>query len=99
MIAVKAIYENNQIRLLEPAPDLTASHGRAPVAVLFLTGLDSTERLQPEQREWGDDSDSREQVAIMRAVHEEITPYYYQAFETASTSVDEDEADWEVLLA
>lgn len=99
MFAVKAIYENHQIRLLEPVPEFTAGQGTVPVAVLFLTGFDAVGQLSPDQKEWGDDSHSYEQAELLQAVYEEMAPYSVQALKVADMNSDEEEADWEVLLA
>lgn len=99
MFAVKAIYENHQIRLLEPAPEFTASQGSVPVAVLFLTGFDALGQSSPDQKEWGADSHSYEQVELLQAVYKEMAPYSVQALKVADMNSDEEEADWEALLA
>ncbi|MBX7233983.1 MAG: hypothetical protein K1X65_06325 [Caldilineales bacterium] len=92
MFAVKAIYENHQIRLLEPAPEFTASQGTVPVAVLFLTGFDAGGQLSPDQKEWGDDDHSYEQAELLQTVYEEMAPYYVQALKAADMDSGEEEA-------
>jgi hypothetical protein len=81
MIAVKAIYEQGTIKLLEPAPTVK----KAFAVVVFLADhIDATSSApkvaSPQAIEWGEPIDD-EGARFLIAVHEELAPYRVEAEE------------------
>lgn len=81
MIAVKAIYEQGQIKFLEPAPSIE----QTPVVVLFpdVAGEDDSPAISDVNLEsilWGEPCDE-EEAGLLVAVHEELAPYRAEAEE------------------
>lgn len=75
MIAVKGVYDEGVIKLLEPAPPIE----RALIAVVFLD-VSPADALLPtyagglETMEWGEPMDE-EGARMLLAVHQELVPY------------------------
>ncbi|MBM4456971.1 MAG: hypothetical protein FJ011_04245 [Chloroflexi bacterium] len=75
MIAVRAIYEQGQIKLLEPAPTMN----KALAVVVFFddrlgTAWPIVRKRDSEPIEWGEPIDE-EGAQFLMAVHEELAPY------------------------
>jgi hypothetical protein len=82
MIAVRGLYEEGKITLLEPAPDVA----RAPVAIVFL----ETETVEDvlasyaamgETMDWGERMDE-EGARTLVSVHEELAPFRAEVNQT-----------------
>ncbi|HED04604.1 MAG TPA: hypothetical protein ENI60_07570 [Candidatus Fraserbacteria bacterium] len=81
MKAVKAIYEQGSIKLLEPAPPVE----RALVVVVFLdVGLEETLLVAYKERakgiSWGESMDA-EGAQVLASIHQELAPYRLEAEE------------------
>lgn len=81
MIAVKAIFEQGRIRLLEPAPAVN----KALAVVVFLedrfdVSSPISRKNGSETIEWGEPIDD-DGAQFLMAIHEELAPYRSEAEE------------------
>lgn len=81
MIAVKAIFEQGQIKLLEPAPAVS----KAFAVVVFLedrlgASAPVSRKNGSETIAWGEPMDE-EGAQFLMAIHEELAPYRSEAEE------------------
>jgi hypothetical protein len=79
MIAVRAIYEQGRINLLEPAPTINKAFAVVVFLEDHLDAAPSILRQDVSQTiEWGEPMDE-EGAQFLMAVHEELAPYRIEA--------------------